>query len=666
MSVRLPGDAVAQALRHSTSGTDHYDERAFRYFEACPIHEQVPFETLARHSVRQQQKANLRLPEHVQALVEQEIDLAHRPIEPPSGQRLQFVVSDGLIQTRTPDGLTWVVPTSAPTPLFDGVAESRDVRPLFHVDEGLWLPLRELVDAGLFPRMQEIRDRLRVGARRGDLRVFVSHRWKSLSQPDPDAEQARTVAWRLFGALCQAVRVAQRRGLHTPRRTAGSIEVGPAGSPLAESIIVNVLRAVLNEERLEKAAAEVAHLGRHVDDLGAAQARSDTGLGELRSVLTTVPVLRRLIGHIQLWYDWSCMPQAPRTERETALFRAELARLKWRQASSHTLVLLDEVHDYLSRAWCHLEASFATRVDGMDVVWFDETPLRGMESRPNDLIRLVHCRQLVTWRALLDTEVLGRQVPLDCLRRLGLSAAEADDLAFIYGELRLLGEPATTDFPPNSLVTGTVPLPLVEEGRSMLTLFAEQEQADQPAARVLGSIYLMECLRINGPVDDVPSYQLLEPGVRQASCHVAVFASCEAEAVLISSRLRERLPELEKMLVVTVVSMSWLAIDPVPVGHRVDGGLRSAPVTADFWVLAGTAPRAMTAMYTQLLSDANATAITIDLRDNSENVSVLPTGLEWKSYLVATDNAPLPHPEGVLHHHFYSHLLQPKAPVHER
>lgn len=644
------------------SGSDNYDDQAFRYAEACTVKADVPFETLARHAVELRSKANLRLPDELQTLVDQEVDLIHRPIELPSG-RFSYKVVKGLILITTPDGLDWVLSTNNAR-MFDQLSVPHDVQPVFHGDEGLWLPLPELVEAGHFPRMQEIRDRLRVGVRHGDLRLFVSHRWKSLSQPDPHGEQARTVAWRLVGALCQAVRVAWRRGLHMPRRRAGGFNIGPAGSTLAESIIVNVLRAVLGEEDLREAVAEATRLNRHVDDLGATQARSDTRLAELRSVLTTVPLLRNLIGHIHLWYDWSCMPQNPRTDEEDAFFLAEMNRLNRRQLSSRTLVLLDDVHDYLGRAWCHLEVSFAAQLTEMDVIWFDETPQPDRDSERPDLVRLVHHRRLVAWRALLDTELLQKQTPLDCLRRLGLAAAEQRDLSFIYGQLLSIGAPSAIEFSPASLVTGVAPLPAVEDGRSVLALVTEADL--QPEARTIGTINLADCLRITGSAVGVPAFQLLKPSTLPAPCHVAVFASCEAEAVLISTGLRDRLPELERRLAVNVVSMSWLSVDVVPVGHRVDGSLRTVPVTADLWVLVGTVPSKMLAMYTQLLSDANTLAVTIDLTRRTNNISQLPTGLEWRSHQVATDTPPAPHDQGILLHHFYSHLLQPGAPIHGR
>lgn len=671
----MPGEAVAHVVRYASSGdTDHYDDIAFRYFQACRTKEVISFETLAGHSRVEHRKANLRLPFEVQRLLGQEIDLVHRPIELPSGE-FNFIVGDGLAQAQGPDHLTWVISTSAPTPMFERLAENRDVRPAIPADVGdgsysFWLPVPALVQAGSFPRMQDIRDRLRRGTRPGELHVFVSHRWQHRDHPDQDGRQARTVAWRLFGALCHAVRVATRRGLHTPRKVAGGISVGPAGSPLAESVIITVLRTHLVDEDLARAAAEVASAAGYVDDLGAAQARSDLGLIELRRLLATLPMLRALLARIVVWYDYSCMPQAPRTESETELFRRTLSRLSVIQASSRTLILLDDTRDYLGRAWCHYESSIATRISdaGLDVVSFDDAPLPGRESEPHDLIRLVLDRQEVVWRAVLDTDVFGRQSAEVCLRRLGLSMTDPNDLPYLYNALRAMGAPMNTRTGPGSLVTGAVPLPTVEAGESVLILVDKAEFPDT-SRDVLGSIDLTDCLRPPSPPRaSVPSYQKLSGRSRgrARTCHVAVLASCEGEATMICSRLLDMLPSLAAPLAAEVVSVSWLSIDAVPVGYRPDGALRVQPITADLWALVGRnmsrSPDAI-AMLTQVLSDANTPAVAIELLSKTDNVSALPSGLAWKSYLVRNDFDPMAHPEGLLQEHFATHLLQSNKPI---
>jgi hypothetical protein len=66
----------------------------------------------------------------------------------------------------------------------------------------------------------------------------------------------------LIAFLTEAVRVAHQRGLHQPRRFSPQLgqPVGPRGSELAESLIVNVLRFSLDADTLRQAAAEALAL----------------------------------------------------------------------------------------------------------------------------------------------------------------------------------------------------------------------------------------------------------------------------------------------------------------------------------------------------------------------------------------------------------------------
>jgi hypothetical protein len=76
--------------------------------------------------------------------------------------------------------------------------------------------------------------------------------------------------------LCEAVRVANLRGLHTPRlvHPLGSV-VGVAGAPLTEALLVNLLRPTLDEQTLHAGAAEVAPLEAETAD-SASRGRSPT------------------------------------------------------------------------------------------------------------------------------------------------------------------------------------------------------------------------------------------------------------------------------------------------------------------------------------------------------------------------------------------------------
>jgi hypothetical protein len=56
------------------------------------------------------------------------------------------------------------------------------------------------------------------------------------------------------------------------------------------------------------------------------------------------------MSRIFLWYDYSCMAQPPRNENEENLFRQGLQYLNAIQLLGRTMILVDDVEDYISRA----------------------------------------------------------------------------------------------------------------------------------------------------------------------------------------------------------------------------------------------------------------------------------------------------------------------------
>src|SRR5262249_341892 len=148
---------------------------------------------------------------------------------------------------------------------------------------------------------------------------FLSHRWLSRAHPDPEAVHARYCAWQLFARLCEAVGVAKTRGLHAPRRFSPQMgfPVGLAGGELAESLLVNVRGPHLDDGTLKRAAEEAAGVRDLARDHGVAAAKGGAGgLGRLAGILAERPVLKGLMDCIHLWYDYSCLPQPPRNDRE--------------------------------------------------------------------------------------------------------------------------------------------------------------------------------------------------------------------------------------------------------------------------------------------------------------------------------------------------------------
>jgi hypothetical protein len=192
--------------------------------------------------------------------------IAHRAIDFPRGGRFRHeIVGSSLLRItevdeKTGEARDWNYSLSQPPAGIAEQAQDRDVPLLFtqQMEVGLpgirWLPLTTLVRAGQFHRMQDWADQLVARTKPGCFYIFVSHRWLTATHPDPDNRQGGLIAWQMLTHLCEAVLVAQLRGLHAPRRFTPYIPVpiGIAGSELAESLLVNVLRYCLDDKLLHQ------------------------------------------------------------------------------------------------------------------------------------------------------------------------------------------------------------------------------------------------------------------------------------------------------------------------------------------------------------------------------------------------------------------------------
>lgn len=467
-----------------------------------------------------------------------------------------------------------------------------------------WLPLKTLLEDGHFRRLQEVRSQLHRETQRGIFYCFLSHRWLGTTHPDAEGAQARFAAWQLVAHLVQAIRVADQRGLHQPRRFSAQLgqAVGPRGTTLAEALIVNVLRFALDEESLRQAAVEVASLEEELEDHGVARAETDNGLAGLRSLMADRPLLRRLTERIHLWYDYACLPQPPREGEDIPLFVQGLKELSAAQIMGRTVIMLDDAQDYLSRAWCALEALVAdTYGNGADLVVGSRRPTTAAGEVEHYFESLLVDLPHVLWRAVLDTELFDIQSPGRCVERLGLAVTDPDDLAFIYDRLKGLRGPVKIHIDDSAVVTGVLPMPAFEDGavvvrprRTGRAVRADAKPVPTASLDWTGALALPTAW--NAARDDaaaVPPFRRLEVAatVDVAPCHVAVVGACEGEAILLANWVHQHLSELEAVLPVSITSISWVAADIAPIGHLVVGTLEGVAVVANAWVVVATSMR---------------------------------------------------------------------------
>ncbi len=653
-----PLEAAGRSLRYARAMVGAtYDEMGFRLRASTPVQfaGPTPLETFASVRLRHDRELRHLAASEVERVRSEQGMLRHRAIDFTASGSVRYAIEGDLINmvATTDDGAeeSWVYALShLPEGLRAG-GRDRDAPELasrqLQVDlPGMrWLPVSLLVREGRFRRMQEWAEQLETTTDSDRYYAFISHRWLTPAHPDPEGRQAQFAAWQLLACLSEGIRIAQLRGLHQPRQEGAIAPVfGAHGSGLAESMIVNILRPVLDSDSLDRAAAEATSIRELTRDHGVMAAAADPGLGNLRAVLAERPALAALLARISVWYDYSCLPQPPRTDDEDTLFRQGLAALNPCQILGITLVLLDDAEDYLTRAWCTLEVLTANSVGSIETLVGSQRPTAAGGTVEDWFGKLLQDRPHIVWRGLLDTEVFGVQDAHTCLERLSLASTDRSDLPFIYGKLRNMSAPSKVHVDQSEIITGALPLPALRDGR----VLAAGTGWDIGGSRIsaVGSLDWTKALTLGdaepGPRRLVASWVPRVPRDRRgnlrqdrtsgqtetAQAHLAVVAACEGEAALIADWVQKRVPELETILGHEVVSMSWIASDIAAVGHLAEGALRLVAVEADVWVLATVRTRfehnMVTSAITAAVYGSGRPLVRVVLDETENNIEMIP------------------------------------------
>ena len=652
-------NATARAMKYARAdGATLYDDVAFRHFAACPSGTDVPLRTIFHMRRERAQMEGSALYRELRRHLAQLDALRHRPLDIPHGVRMRTRVTGDLLEYRpfTPADKAagppevWAFSASSPPVSFlQDAVDGRDAAPLLSqrmtadVPGMFWLPLPAVIASGTFRPMQQYGTALEHELVPGNFYAFVSHRWLTRAHPDPEGIQARLLCWQLFASLCEAIWIAGHRGLNTPRKFSRLLgfAIGARGSELAESMLVNVVRPALEESELDLWQQEIASIEALWLDRGVAASAGAASMQTLRQVLRDRPLLSTLMQRVFIWYDYSCMPQAPRTPQEQVQFLNGLKYLNGIQSLGRTVVLLDDVEDYVGRAWCTMESVLADiELSSVDLLVGAprETVERG--NVENHFLMLFEDRPHLIWRGILDTELFGVQTPLQCMARLGLAATDGADLPLLYQRLCGLRAPGKLHVTDTEVLTGAFALPLVAADavalweRDALPLRLK-DLATYPHFTLdwTGAFSPRHFAPANGQSDPATvaphvtferTSQSLAPIPR---AHVAIIASCEGEAILLSSWADRRRDELEKMLEVEVVSRSWLASDVAPVGHFVCGDLWAKGIAAEMWVLVASTARFQycptTSLLLSVLNRAMRTTIGVLCDRRADNVLVL-------------------------------------------
>lgn len=201
--------------------------------------------------------------------------------------------------------------------------------------------------------------------------VFISHRWGSQNDPDPSGSQ--------LAALKQMV---QRMADIAEAISDERVGVEAAQNRLAR---IPSLR--------RQGTLQAAHLV--FRSLCAAESIQDEVDGEDG---------RGILDAIGFWYDYSCLPQDPKTPSEDREFAQTLQGIGDMILSPRvsTLVLRKEGDGYVSRGWCFVESMIAQSKDDTNkplVLWTDrwDEPVSLLDSEPFSVFKQDAEKLMAQW-----------------------------------------------------------------------------------------------------------------------------------------------------------------------------------------------------------------------------------------------------------------------------
>jgi hypothetical protein len=171
------------------------------------------------------------------------------------------------------------------------------------------------------------------------IKVFISHRWEDLRNPDPHGDQFRSLV-----EFFSRVFMTANGWLDKESYLAKELSIGEdLLDQFEESNLVTCrcdsdswldLRSVLGHKELFYSRIEDIYTRRK---------------------------FYKLLKHVQIWYDFTSMPQSPRSAEEQAIFEHRLNQLAHIAGQSEVIVLWG--NESLNRAWCVLEGIVARHLN---------------------------------------------------------------------------------------------------------------------------------------------------------------------------------------------------------------------------------------------------------------------------------------------------------------
>lgn len=204
------------------------------------------------------------------------------------------------------------------------------------------------------------------------IKLFISHRWETLQEPDPQGDQLRSLAEYLSRVFMIA-----NGYLDKESYVAKELKIG-------ESLLAQV-----NEQNVSTCRCGTAPYL----DLRSLLGHSDLFYSRVTDIHARRN-LYQLLRHVHVWYDYASMPQAPRTADEQVIFEQRLNQLADIAGQSEVIILWGA--ESLSRAWCVLEGIVGQHLHFCAPA---ATPIRSLRDQFFHQVVLPHWEQIATGEA---------------------------------------------------------------------------------------------------------------------------------------------------------------------------------------------------------------------------------------------------------------------------
>ena len=204
----------------------------------------------------------------------------------------------------------------------------------------------DLMGVGQFVKYQDCRSLKKPDQR--SLILMVSHRWETKDSPDPDRIQ-------FHGVIRFIIRICMMAMRSTPN-VFNSVDFSEVSlCPELFKRLVILYQKYVSKFQPKSEIYDI--LDKHLFHRSQQLARYlMQTIGEQNTIIVANDIgpLAYMMDYFYIWYDYTSLPQAPRTNKEQFYFDQELDKLNQYFSEYYTVIIWSK--NSLKRAWCFLEA----------------------------------------------------------------------------------------------------------------------------------------------------------------------------------------------------------------------------------------------------------------------------------------------------------------------